>query len=123
MGRGPPPLRAAGGVFAAALFAVLGPTLHLGAFATYKALSLLLVALAAWCMLRAGQRGVLPGWMIAAGAALELANATSYSTVLFDVLVMVLVVLAAFPRPGGRVAARRAATVAACGLPELGHRP
>ena len=89
--------------FAAALFAVLGPTLHLGAFATYTALSLLLaVALAAWCVLRAGQRGVLPGRMIAAGAALALANATSYSTVLFDVLVMVLVVLAAFPGPGGR---------------------
>ena len=34
--------------FSAALFAVLGPTLHLGAFATYKALSLFLVALAAW---------------------------------------------------------------------------
>jgi hypothetical protein len=31
--------------FAAALFAVLGPTLHMGAFATYDAMSLLLVAL------------------------------------------------------------------------------
>ena len=95
--------------FAAALFAVLGPTLHLGAFATYDALSLFFVALAAWCVLRAGDRGVLPGRMIAAGAALALANATSYSTVLFDVLVLVLAVLAAFPAPGGRVALRRAA--------------
>ena len=99
--------------FAAALFAVLGPTLHLGAFATYKALSLFLVALAAWCVLRAGERGVLPGRMIAAGVALALANATSYSTVLFDVLVLVLAVLAAFPAPGGRVALRRVAIVAA----------
>ena len=40
--------------FAAALFAVLGPTLHLGAFATYDAMSMLLVALAAWCVVRAG---------------------------------------------------------------------
>ena len=95
--------------FAAALFAVLGPTLHLGAFATYDALSLLFVALAAWCVLRAGERGVLPGRMIAAGAALALANATSYSTVLFDVLVLALAVLAAFPAPGGRVALRRVA--------------
>ena len=62
--------------FAAALFAVLGPTLHLGAFATYDALSLFLVALAAWCVLRAGDRGEAPGRMIAAGAALALANAT-----------------------------------------------
>ena len=61
--------------FAAALFAVLGPTLHLGAFATYDALSLFFVALAAWCVLRAGERGALPGRMIAAGAALALANA------------------------------------------------
>ena len=99
--------------FAAALFAVLAPTLHLGAFATYKALSLFLVALAVWCVLRAGERGVLPGRMIAAGVALALANATSYSTVLFDVLVLVAVVLAGFPAPGGRVALRRVAIVAA----------
>ena len=98
--------------FAAALFAVLAPTLHLGAFATFKALSLFLVALAAWCVLRAGERGVLPGRMIAAGIALALANATSYSTVLFDVLVLVAVVLAAFPAPGGRVALRRFAILA-----------
>ena len=34
--------------FAAALFAVLGPTLHLGSFATYDAMSMFLIALAAW---------------------------------------------------------------------------
>ena len=95
--------------FAAALFAVLGPTLHLGAFATYDALSLLLVALAAWCVLRVGDRGEVPGRMIAAGAALALANATAYSTLLFDVLVPVLAVLAAVPAVGARVALRRVA--------------
>jgi 4-amino-4-deoxy-L-arabinose transferase-like glycosyltransferase len=95
--------------FAAALFAVLGPTLHLGAFATYDALSLLFVALAAWCVLRVGERGEAPGLMIAAGAALALANATSYSTILFDVLVPVLAALAAFPAMGGRIALRRVA--------------
>jgi len=106
--------------FAAALFAVLGPTLHLGAFATYKALSLFLVALAVWWVLRAGERGVLPGRMIAAGAALALASAAAYSTVLFDVLVVVLAALAAFPAPGGRVALRRAAIVAATVVVLLG---
>src|SRR5437763_8865607 len=55
--------------FAAALFAVLGPTLHLGAFATYDALSVFLVALAAWCVVRAGGRGGGTGWMAAAGGA------------------------------------------------------
>ena len=43
--------------FAAALFAVLGPTLHLGAFATYDAMAVFLVALAAWCVVRAVGRG------------------------------------------------------------------
>ena len=95
--------------FAAALFAVLGPTLHLGAFATYDALSLFFVALAAWCVLRAGDQGVRPGRMVAAGAALALANAASYSTILFDLLLLVLAVLAASPAPGGRAALRRAA--------------
>ncbi len=95
--------------FAAALFAVLGPTLHLGAFATYDALSLFLVALAAWCVLRAGDRGEAPGRMIAAGVVLALANATAYSTILFDVLVPVLAALAAWPVMGGRIALRRVA--------------
>ena len=95
--------------FAAALFAVLGPTLHLGAFATYDALSLFLVALAAWCVLGVGDRGEAPGRMIAAGAVLALANATAYSTILFDVLVPVLAALAALPVVGGRIALRRVA--------------
>jgi 4-amino-4-deoxy-L-arabinose transferase-like glycosyltransferase len=99
--------------FAAALFAVLGPTLHLGAFATYDALSLFLVALAAWCVLRVGDRGEAPGRMIAAGAALALANATSYSTILFDVVVVVLAALAVFPVMGGRIALRRVAVLLA----------
>jgi hypothetical protein len=86
---------------------VLGPTLHLGAFATYDGLSVLLVALAAWCVLRVTGPGDATGWMVTAGAALALANAAAYSSVLFDVLVLALAVLAAVPH-GGRVAARRA---------------
>ena len=106
--------------FAAALFAVLGPTLHLGAFATLDALSLFFVALAVWCVLRAGDRGALAGRMIAAGAALAVANATSYSTILFDVLVLALAALSAFPAPGGRVALRRVAILLATVLVLLG---
>ncbi len=95
--------------FAAALFAVLGPTLHLGAFATYDAMSMLLVALAAWCVVRAGARQHATGWMIAAGVALALANAAAYSTVLFDPIVILLLIV--LPESGGRVAARRAAII------------
>jgi Dolichyl-phosphate-mannose-protein mannosyltransferase len=94
--------------FAAALFAVLGPTLHLGSFATYDAMSVFLVALAAWLVVRAGDRQDATMWMLAAGAALALANATSYASALFDPVVILLALVAAFPKPGGRLAAGRA---------------
>jgi hypothetical protein len=95
--------------FAAALYAVLGPTLHLGAFATYKAMSVFFVALAAWCVLRADTSGDATGRMVAAGVALALANAATYSSALFDPIVALLALLTAFPKPGGKIAARRIA--------------
>jgi hypothetical protein len=98
--------------FAAALFAALGPTLHLGAFATYDAMSVFLVALAAWCVIRAGDSGDQVGRMVAAGVALALANATAYSSALFDPVVALAALLTAFPRPGGKTAARRIAILA-----------
>jgi Dolichyl-phosphate-mannose-protein mannosyltransferase len=97
--------------FAAALFAIAGPTLHLGAFATYDALSVLLIAAAAWCAARAADRADATGWMLAAGTTLALANATAYSTVLLDPVVIVLAYLVACPRPGGKAALARAATL------------
>ena len=51
--------------------------------------------------------------MLAAGAALALANATSYSSALFDPVVLVLALLTALPRPGGKLAAARALTLLA----------
>ena len=96
--------------FAAALFAALGPTQHLGAFATYDAMSLFLLALATWLATGAGERGEATGRMAAAGAALALANATAYATVLFDPVVIIVTVLLAWPA-GRRVAARRALTL------------
>jgi hypothetical protein len=97
--------------FAAALFAVLGTTLHLGVFATNDAMSLFLVALAAWCVIRAGAREPATRWMVAAAAALALADATAYTCLLFDPLIAALALLTA-PGPG-RLAARRAGTVLA----------
>jgi hypothetical protein len=96
--------------FAAALFAVAGPTLHLGAFATYDALSVLLIALAAWCVVRAGDQGEGTGWMVAAGIALAVANAAAYSAALFDPVVLVLAALIAWPA-GARLTARRCAAL------------
>jgi Dolichyl-phosphate-mannose-protein mannosyltransferase len=93
--------------FAAALFAVLGPTLHLSSFATYDAMAVFLVALSAWLVVRAGERRDATGWMIGAGVALALANATSYSVAIFDPVVILLALMVAFPVPGGKRAIGR----------------
>jgi len=95
--------------FASALFAVLGPTLHLGSFATYDALSVFLMALAAWCVVRAGHRREGTGWMVAAGVALAVANAAAYASALFDLAVLALALLVALP--SRRLAARRCAVL------------
>jgi hypothetical protein len=95
--------------FAAALFAVSGPTLHLGAFATYDAMSVLLIAFASWCVVRPREGQDATGWMVAAAIALALANAAAYSSLLFDPIVVLLALFTAFPKPGGKVVVRRLA--------------
>jgi hypothetical protein len=72
-----------------------------------------LLALATWLVVRAGERQDATGWMIAAGGALALANATAYSSALFDPVVLLIAVVTALPRPGGKMAAARAATLLA----------
>jgi hypothetical protein len=74
-------------------------------------LSVLLVAAAAWCVVRAGARVDATGWMVAAGVALAVANAAAYSSALFDPVVIAVAMLTAFPRPGGRAAVARGATL------------
>jgi Dolichyl-phosphate-mannose-protein mannosyltransferase len=97
--------------FAAALFAVLAPTLHLGSYATYDAAALLLLAAATWCAagVRESRRA---RWLAAAGALLALANATKYATALYDPTVLGVAFLSAWPWAGWRSAARHAAVVA-----------
>jgi hypothetical protein len=94
--------------FGAALFVVLGPTLHLGSFATYDAMGLFLVALATWLVVRAGDRTDATLWMTGAGVALALANLTLYPSALFDPVVILLALMMALPKPGARIAASRA---------------
>lgn len=82
------------GIIAAALFAVLGPVQFLGAFATYDAMALFLLA-AATCLVVVAR-----GWwsepaLIAAALILALADATKYATTLWDPIVLVAVGLAA----------------------------
>jgi Dolichyl-phosphate-mannose-protein mannosyltransferase len=100
--------------FAAALWSVLGPTLHLGAFATYDAMSLCFLALAGWCAVHAGLRRDETGWIAATAAALVLANATKYASALFDPVVVAIVILNAWPLPAGtKAAVSRGAALAA----------
>ena len=98
--------------FAAATFAVLAPTLHLGSFATYDAAALLLLAAATWCAAgaRSGQRGT--RWLIAAGILLALANAAKYATALYDPTVVSVAFLSWWPEIGWRRALRRAGILA-----------
>jgi hypothetical protein len=98
--------------FAAALFAALAPTLHLGSYATYDAAALLLLAGATWCA--AGVRGSQNAtrWIIGAGIALALANATKYATALYDPTVLCVTILSSWPYVGRRAALLRAALLA-----------
>ena len=106
--------------FAAALFAVLAPTLHLGSYATYDAPALLLLAAATWCA--AGARGGENATrrMVAAGVLLALANATKYATALYDPTVLAVIMLSAWPEAGWKAAVRRAAVVAGTAAAVLG---
>jgi Dolichyl-phosphate-mannose-protein mannosyltransferase len=97
--------------FAAALFAVLGPTLHLGAFATFDAMSVFLIALGTWCVVRAGNRRDATAWIVAAGVVLAVANATSYASTIYDVVVILLALTLAYPIPGGKQAVSRCLTL------------
>jgi hypothetical protein len=98
--------------FAAALFAVLAPTLHLGSFATYDALALLLLAAATWCAAGIGSSQHATRRIIAAGIVLALANATKYATALYDPTVVCVAILSSWPYAGRRAALLRAALLA-----------
>ena len=71
--------------------------LHLGSFATYDAMSVFLLALASWLVVSAPEAGEAAGRMALAGVVLALANATAYSSTLFDPVVILLALLTAWP--------------------------
>lgn len=92
-------------VSAAGLFAVFGAAGQLGAFATYDAMALFLIALAAWLVVRAR------GWvseplLICAGLVLALADATKYASALWDPVVIAMAALTAASGSPGRRAFR-----------------
>lgn len=82
---------------AAAVFAVLGPVQVLGADATYDAMALFLLALAAWCVVRA--RGAASElWIVMAALIMGLADAAKYASLLWN---PVIILLAVFLAGGG----------------------
>ena len=103
----------AGAFFAAAGWAVLAPTARPGAFATYDAMALFLLALAAWFATSGIGRRDATRWMLAAALTLTLANVTKYASALFDPVVIGMAVLTGYPAPGGKGALRRGAFLAA----------
>jgi hypothetical protein len=79
-----------GAIAATALWALSEPTLRL-AFATYDPLSIFLTALSAWLIVLAYRRG--SAFVVAAAAALALANTTAYSGIVIDPVIIVFAFL------------------------------
>ena len=91
-------------LLATALFATLAGTQFLGAFATYDAMALFLLALAAWLGVRSADA---PGWarailLAATGMVLVAADAVKYATALFTPVVIVVVAVTVYRKHGGR---------------------
>jgi Dolichyl-phosphate-mannose-protein mannosyltransferase len=78
------------GVIASALFASLGITQGLGAYATFDAMSLMLIATAAYCATRATSSS---RWLLVIPVVLVFANATKYASIIFDPIVILLAAL------------------------------
>lgn len=93
------------GLAAAAVFAALGPVQRLGAFATYDAMALFLLALASWLVVR-GQGQAAERWLVLAAIVLAAANATKYASALWDPVVAGLALLTAPPAGVVRAALR-----------------
>ena len=86
--------------FAAFLFAVLAATEFLGAFATYDAMALTLMAMSAWLVVvSAGHGAVVRTFsLVLAGVVYALADATKYAAALWTPIVILLVVLLVWRR-------------------------
>jgi 4-amino-4-deoxy-L-arabinose transferase-like glycosyltransferase len=100
-------------LLATGLFATLAGTQFLGAFATFDAPALFLLALAAWLGVRSADCRFWPQVMllIASGATLAAADAVKYATTLFTPVVFVLVALTVRRQRGAGVALASGLTV------------
>lgn len=92
--------------YAAALFAWLGTAEFLGAFATYDAMALMLLAVATWLGVRAidADYWLRYGLLAVGGLSIALADAAKYASTLFNPVVIGVVLLAAWRADGRRTA-------------------
>jgi 4-amino-4-deoxy-L-arabinose transferase-like glycosyltransferase len=106
-------------LLASGLFATLAGTQFLGAFATYDAMALLLLAFAVWLGVRAADCRILlsrTALLCTCGLVLAVADATKYATVLFTPVVLAVVGLAGWRRQQAWSAVTALAVVACCWL-------
>jgi hypothetical protein len=103
----------AAGVCAATLFALTGATLRLGAFATYDAMALFLLAASAWCVASSRDRDDSAFRLVVGVVLLALANATKYSTMIFDPSVIAIAGLTVGRRDGFKPGIARSGYIAA----------
>lgn len=92
-------------IFASALWAVFSPTIQLGAFATYDALSVLLTACAAWIAVQARYRRHRGELVAASATVLALANLTAYSGIVMIPVVIGFAFMVWLPAMGFKHAA------------------
>lgn len=97
------------GLLAALVFGVTAGTQFLGAFATYDAMALMLLALAAWLGVRAAGAGTSHSAFLllgACGLSLAAADAAKYAAALWNPVILTLVFLGATDARGWRAGAR-----------------
>ncbi len=92
-------------LLAAGLFATLAGTQFLGAFATFDAMALFLLALAAWLGVRSAdcRAWTRTALLITAGGTLAAADTVKYATVLFTPVVLTVVTLVIWRRHGANI--------------------
>ncbi|MGD0979910.1 MAG: hypothetical protein ABR946_00350 [Solirubrobacteraceae bacterium] len=91
-------------LFSCAVWAISEPVIRLGAFASYDAISILAMATSVWLALQVGFRRRRGEFVAAAAASLALANATAYSTIVIDPIVIAFAFVAWLPAIGAKQA-------------------
>ncbi|NUR59512.1 MAG: hypothetical protein HOV87_12715 [Catenulispora sp.] len=92
-------------ILAAALFATSAPTLFLSRFATYDAMTIMLLAVGLWIVVRTAERSVF--WAVGAAPVLALAVAVKYAALLYVPTVVVVAGLSGVGVGGKAEAGRR----------------